>query len=165
MQNIYAPWRSQYFQDKDQQGCVFCNISCHPEDDEKNMVFYRDEICYGVMNLFPYIPGHLLFIPHAHIDSPEKLSQESWIHINKIVQKAIAMLYEYGAQGMNFGINIKKAGGAGIPEHLHLHLLPRYNNDTNFITTIADSRVYSVDFHEIYNKIKLLSQTYLKEPK
>ncbi|CBG39719.1 HIT family protein [Helicobacter mustelae] len=164
MQNIYAPWRTDYFETQT-EGCIFCEISQNPQLDEQNRVFYRDELCYGVMNRFPYIPGHLLFIPNIHIDSPEKLPVKTWLHLQIIIQKAIPMLYEYGAQGVNFGINIKKAAGAGIPGHLHLHLLPRYNGDTNFITSIADTRVYGVDFLEIFQKIKKLSQIYLKEQK
>ncbi|MCE3036495.1 HIT domain-containing protein [Helicobacter sp. faydin-H20] len=160
MENIYAPWRSQYFENS-KEGCVFCEISQNTQDDEKNAVFYRDSLCYGVMNRFPYTPAHLLFIPHIHQDSPEKFSEKTWLHLHKIIHKAIPMLYEYGAQGINFGINIKKAGGAGIPEHLHLHLLPRYNGDTNFITSIMDSRIYGVDFFKTYQKIKLLAQKYL----
>lgn len=161
MDRIYAPWRSDYF-DKKPAECIFCKISKNPQEDLKNFVFYRDDFCYGVMNLYPYTAGHLLFIPHLHLDSPEKLKEEIWLHLHKISQKAIAMLYEFGAEGINMGMNIKKQAGAGIPEHLHLHLLPRYNGDTNFITSIANSRVYGTDFETIYKKIQNLAKMYLK---
>ena len=160
MDRIYAPWRSEYFE-KDLCECVFCQISASPKDDEQNFVFYRDTHCFGVMNLYPYTPAHLLFVPHCHLDSPEKILLETWLHLHRLSHLATPMLYEFGAQGINIGLNIKKAGGAGIPEHLHLHLVPRYNGDTNFITSIADSRIYGVDFGAIYHKIKTLASHHL----
>ena len=164
MQQLYAPWRSKYFSEK-KEGCVFCNISQNPELDEQHFVFYRDEKIFGVMNLYPYTPAHLLFIPHQHLDSPELLKPEVWLHLQNIIYRAIPLLYEYGAQGINMGVNIKKSAGAGIAEHLHIHLLPRYQGDTNFMTTIATSRIYGSDFEEIYQKIKTLAQIHLKEIK
>lgn len=162
MERIYAPWRNDYFHKKT-KSCVFCEIAKNPEDDIKNYVFYRDEKCFGVMNLYPYIAGHMLFIPHDHTDDPQKLNTAVWLHLYKVAQKAIAMLYEFGAEGINMGMNIKKEGGAGIPEHLHLHLLPRYNGDTNFITSVIDHRVYSANFDEIYQKIQTLAKIHLKK--
>ncbi|PAF47676.1 HIT family hydrolase [Helicobacter sp. 12S02232-10] len=162
MDRIYSPWRSEYFGSK-KSSCVFCEISLSKELDEENRVIYRDEICFAVMNRYPYTPGHFMIIPHFHTDSPELLPQEHWLHIHKLSQKAISLLYEYGASGINLGMNIKQAGGAGIPEHIHLHILPRYAGDTNFFTTIAESRTYGVDFEQVYEKIKKLAQKYLKE--
>ncbi len=164
MQHIYAPWRNQYFENKP-DSCVFCHISKNEQNDEENFVFYRDEICLGVMNLYPYTPGHLLFIPHSHIDSPESLDLSSWLHIQHLVYQSCQLLYAFGAQGINYGINIKKSAGAGIPEHLHLHVLPRYNGDTNFMSTIVECRVYGSDFLATYQKIKTLAKTYLNPKK
>ncbi|PAF43874.1 HIT domain-containing protein [Helicobacter sp. 11S03491-1] len=161
MDTIYSPWRSQYFGTKN-KNCTFCDISQHPERDEENRVFYRDEICFGVMNRYPYIPGHFMIIPHFHTDSPELLPQEEWLHIHKLSQKSIPLLYEYGASGINIGMNIKQAGGAGIPEHIHLHILPRYIGDTNFFTTVAQARTYGVDFDCVYRKIKELAKKHFK---
>lgn len=160
MKRIYAPWRSKYLQTKTHL-CVFCEISKNSQDDEKNFVFYRDDFCFGVMNLYPYNAGHLLFVPHQHEDSPEKLPKQAWLHLYEISQKAIPMLYDFGAQGINLGMNIKQEGGAGIPQHLHLHLLPRYNGDTNFMSSIANHRVYGLDFDAIYHKVKCLATQYL----
>ncbi|TLD97177.1 HIT family protein [Helicobacter trogontum] len=161
LSHIYSPWRSGYFTTDSNDVCVFCEIANNPHNDVKNRVFYRDSICFGVMNLYPYIPGHFMLIPHKHIDTPTLLSQEEWQHLHILSQKSIAMLEEYGASGINMGINIKKAAGAGIPEHLHLHFVPRYEGDTNFITTIANSRVYGVDFDSIYDKISCLAKKHL----
>lgn len=159
--NLYSPWRDEYFH-SDIKECTFCNISNNPDKDQENRVFYRDEICFCVMNRYPYTPGHFMIIPHAHIDSPSLLSDEDWIHLSKLSKKAITLLEEYGAQGVNTGINIKSAAGAGIPAHLHLHFIPRFNGDTNFITTIAQTRVYGIDFNEIFTKISKLALKYFK---
>lgn len=162
MDRIYSPWRSEYFGSKGDE-CVFCDISTHPQYDEQNRVFYRDSICFAVMNRYPYTPGHFMLIPHFHTDTPDNLPQADWLHIHKLSQKSVSLLYEYGASGINIGMNIKKAGGAGIPEHIHLHILPRYIGDTNFFTTIAEGRTYGVDFDVVFEKIKKLAQKYFKE--
>lgn len=160
MQRIYAPWRKEYFGSKD-TSCVFCAISADPQSDKKNRVFYRDEVCFGIMNLYPYTPGHFMLIPHTHCDSPELLDSKAWIHIQTLSQKAFGILYEYGASGVNMGMNIKKAGGAGIPEHIHIHFVPRYIGDTNFMTSVANARTYGVDFDEIFEKIATLAKKHL----
>lgn len=173
MNYLYAPWRSEYFSSK-RDGCVFCDISeglnLHTNtkqdfslSDEANYVFYRDSKIFCVMNKFPYAPGHFLIIPHTHTHSPELLSLETWLHLQKFAQKGIALLKEFGASGINLGMNIGCAGGAGIPEHLHLHLVPRYVGDTNFFTTIGNTRAYGVDFDAIFKQIKTLSETYFIE--
>ncbi|WP_297810896.1 HIT domain-containing protein [uncultured Helicobacter sp.] len=137
-----------------------CNQDKLMQADIKNRVFYRDNEVFCVMNKFPYTPGHFLIIPHTHTHSPEILDVEVWLQMQKIAQKGVALLKEFGAQGINLGMNIERAGGAGIPEHLHLHLIPRFIGDTNFFTTIGDSRAYGVDFDEIFNRICKLSQKY-----
>lgn len=162
MQRIYCPWREAYFGSKGDE-CVFCEISKSPNDDEKHRVFYRDEMCFAVMNLFPYTPGHFMIIPHTHCDSPESLDPKIWQHIHSLSQKAFTILYEYGASGVNMGMNIKRAGGAGIPEHLHLHFVPRFIGDTNFITTIGDTRTYGNDFDCVYRKIKAIAKEVFKD--
>ena len=159
--HIYAPWRSGYFTSSSTNDCVFCEIANNAQDDTKNHVFYRDSVCFGVMNRYPYVPGHFMLIPHKHIDTPTLLSQDEWLHLHTLSQKAISMLEEYGAGGINMGLNIKQAAGAGIPKHLHLHFVPRFEGDTNFITSIADTRVYGVDFDSIYDKILQLAKKHL----
>ncbi|PAF44631.1 HIT domain-containing protein [Helicobacter sp. 11S02629-2] len=158
---LYSPVREEYFKEK-VEGCVFCNISKTPEDDMKNRVFYRDEFCFGVMNKYPYSPGHFMLIPHSHVNSPSLLDPKTWLHINALSQKAIALLEEYGAGGINLGMNIQKAGGAGIPDHIHMHFVPRYIGDTNFITTIGSARIYGVNQDIIFNEILELAKKHFK---
>ena len=161
MDYMYAPWRDGYFSTK-QEGCVFCHITQNPLLDETHHVLYRDALCFIVMNRFPYTPGHLMVIPHHHVDGIEYLDEQTWLHISLIVQKCVAMLKTgFGAHGVNLGMNLGKSGGAGIAEHVHYHIIPRWLGDTNFITTIADTRVYGSDFENIYYKIKTLIPEYL----
>lgn len=156
MQQIYAPWRAKYFENEE-KGCPFCAISLNPSDDEANFVFFRDELCFCVMNRYPYTPAHFLIIPHEHQASPTQIGTQEWLHLQTLSQKGVALLEEYGAQGVNMGLNIHKSAGAGIPEHLHIHLIPRYSGDTNFFTTISECRTFGVDFKATFQKIKSLS--------
>jgi len=159
MNYIYAPWRSGYINDKNREenGCTFCDISKNPNEDAKNHVLFRDTKCFIVMNKFPYTPGHFMIIPHTHTASISALCEEEWLHITKLSRICTEILYEFGARGVNIGMNLGLDGGAGIPEHVHMHLVPRWIGDTNFITTIADTRVYGVDFEEIYQKLKTIT--------
>jgi diadenosine tetraphosphate (Ap4A) HIT family hydrolase len=154
MDRLYAPWRYEYVKRDCNCDCVFCDISQNIENDTENRVLYRDEYCFVVMNLYPYSPGHFMIIPHFHTDKLEELDPAIWSHISLKAQQGVKLLKEIlNAQGVNIGMNVGANAGAGIPEHIHYHLVPRWNGDTNFITTIGDSRVYSVDFDKIYEKL------------
>lgn len=163
MENIlYAPWRDEYVTNKKIQGCVFCHISTHAEDDEDLHVLYRDEYCFIVMNRYPYTPGHFMIIPHAHTDKLEDLQSETWLRMSVLAQKGVRLLKDgMHAHGVNIGMNLGAVAGAGIAEHIHMHLVPRWERDTNFITAIAETRVYSTDFLKIYKKIKSLVPKYI----
>lgn len=165
MENIlYAPWRDEYVTGEKIEGCVFCHISENPDMDEAHHVLYRDEHCFIVMNRYPYTPGHFMIIPHHHTDILEGLDPAVWIHMSVLAQKGVRMLKEsFGVQGVNLGMNLGKAGGAGIAEHIHMHLVPRWERDTNFITAIAHTRVYSTDFEKIYSRLKQHSKKYFCE--
>ena len=160
---LYAPWRTEYTNKKRVGECAFCYISKHPDEDESLQVLHRDEKCFVVMNKYPYTPGHFMIIPHFHTGTLDALPQETWLHMCLLAQKGVRLLQEgYGAHGVNIGMNLGEAGGAGISEHIHLHLVPRWKKDTNFITTIGETRVYSTDFDEIYKKLLLLAKKYMK---
>ena len=160
---LYAPWRSEYVSGNHVEGCVFCHISSHEADDADLHVLYRDEHCFMVMNKYPYTPGHFMIIPHLHTDKLEELPSETWLHVSDLAQKSVRLLKEgFKAHGVNIGMNLGESGGAGIAEHIHLHIVPRWHKDTNFITSIANTRVYSTDFEKIYHRIKELIPTYIK---
>ena len=164
MQDIlYAPWRDEYVTNQKIQGCVFCHISKSSEDEAEELhLLHKDKYCFIVMNRYPYTPGHFMIIPHTHTDKLEDLDSEVWLHMSLLAQKCVRLLKEgFKAHGVNIGMNLGKAGGAGIAEHIHLHLVPRWERDTNFITSIASSRVYSTDFDKIYKKIKELIPKYI----
>ncbi|BDQ29284.1 HIT family protein [Helicobacter ailurogastricus] len=160
MDHLYAPWRSPYLTGDGAPDCVFCAISQNPKDDLKNHVLFRDESCFVVMNRYPYTPGHFMIIPHAHKDSPELLGLELWLHLQKRLYEGLQLLYAFGAQGVNLGFNIKEAAGAGIAPHLHGHLVPRFHKDTNFMTTIGQTRIYGVDFKKIYTTLQKKAADY-----
>lgn len=164
MENIlYAPWRDEYVTNQKINGCVFCYIS-KSEQDEELHVLHKDEHCFIVMNKYPYTPGHLMIIPHTHTEALEELESEVWLHMSSLAQKCVKLLKEgFNAQGVNIGMNLGKEAGAGIAEHIHLHLVPRWQRDTNFITSIAQTRVYSTDFEYIYKKILDLIPKYIND--
>jgi len=161
---LYAPWRNDYVAGEKIEGCVFCHISTHASEDTSLHVLHRDEYCFIVMNRYPYTPGHFMIIPHHHTDALEALDPKTWLHMSSLAQKGVKMLKEaFGAHGVNLGMNLGKAGGAGIAEHIHLHLVPRWERDTNFITAIAHTRVYSTDFEKIFLRLKEASKDYFAD--
>ena len=163
MENIlYAPWRDEYIKGVKIDGCVFCHISYNEAEDIENHLLYRDEYCFIVMNRYPYTPGHFMIIPHTHTDKLEELDPEIWLHMSDLAQKSVRLLKEgLDVHGVNIGMNLGAEAGAGIAEHIHMHLVPRWQRDTNFITSIAQTRVYSTDFEKIFLKIKELIPKYI----
>ncbi|BCD60189.1 MULTISPECIES: HIT domain-containing protein [unclassified Nitratiruptor] len=160
---VYAPWRSEYVTRKKIKGCVFCYIVKHPEEDEELGVLYRAKYSFVVMNKYPYTPGHFMVIPNQHIDNLENLPQEHWEEISRLTKQGVALLKNVlNAEGVNIGMNLGAAAGAGIAEHIHMHLVPRWQRDTNFITTIGHTRVYSTDFFKIYKKLKSHAKEYFE---
>ncbi len=159
---LYAPWRTEYINAKI-EGCVFCHIAQTLDQDSELMVLYRCEECFVVMNRYPYTPGHFMVIPNHHTDSLEMLDSAVWLRMSTLAQQGVSLLKDgFGADGVNIGMNLGKAAGAGIAEHIHMHLVPRFAQDTNFITTIAKNRVYSTDFERVYKKILALAPRYFK---
>jgi len=159
---LYAPWRDEYVSGEKIDGCVFCHISTQQSEDKDAHILYRDEHCFMVMNKYPYTPGHFMIIPHTHTDKLEDLDTKVWLHISLLAQKCVRMLKDgLNAHGVNIGMNLGSAGGAGIAEHIHMHLVPRWERDTNFTTSIANTRVYSTDFEKIYKKLKSLILDYV----
>ena len=153
MQHLCAPWRSEYFSAK-KDSCVFCDV-INSDDDDKNGVLFRAKHCFGIMNLYPYSPGHFMIIPNQHTDKIEELDEETWFEMSKFVRLGVEILKkELYANGVNIGMNLGKAAGAGIAEHVHYHLVPRWSGDTNFITTISDVRVNGTPFHPLFEKLK-----------
>jgi ATP adenylyltransferase len=160
MEHLYAPWRYSYVSEEKIEGCVFCHIA-NNLDDEKMQVLFSDEYCYVVMNKFPYSPGHMMVIPHFHTSNIEDLQDDVWIQMSVRVRQGVKLLKEImPCEGVNIGMNLGRASGAGIEQHVHYHMLPRWLGDTNFITSIAGARVYPASFDEILNKLKSNASKY-----
>ena len=154
MEHLYAPWRYSYVSEEKIEGCVFCHISKHL-DEEKYQVLFHDEFCYVVMNKFPYSPGHMMVIPYFHTDKIEELEEETWLRVSKRARQSVTLLKEVmSCEGVNIGMNLGKAAGAGIEQHVHYHVLPRWLGDTNFISSVGGTRVYPAEFDKIYEKLK-----------
>lgn len=154
MWHLYAHWRSKYFKKKPNY-CVFCDIVKNSQKDDEFGVLFRAKYCFGVMNLYPYSPGHFMIIPYDHIDNIESLDEKTWLEMSLYVKCGVKILKDtLNATGVNIGMNLGADAGAGICEHVHYHLVPRWKRDTNFITTIGQTRVASSDFEILYKKIK-----------
>ena len=167
MDRLYAPWRTEYIANNSKKikGCVFCHIVKNSSlaDDEELGVLHREKDFFIVMNKYPYSPGHFMIIPNIHTANLEELDSEVFAKMSNYAQKGVKMLKEvFGSKGVNIGMNLGKAGGAGIAEHIHMHLVPRWVGDTNFITTIGDTRVYSSDANKIFRKLKDVSPNYFR---
>ncbi|PIE53047.1 HIT family hydrolase [Candidatus Fermentibacteria bacterium] len=144
---LWAPWRYDYVSSPEEKGrkCVFCSIaSDDSRNDRKNLVLFRGEKFFVVLNRYPYINGHLMIVPCRHISDMGSLDNDEMSEMMALVKKAENALRKgMKCQGMNGGWNMGSAGGAGIPGHLHIHMLPRWGGDTNFMTTVGGIRVVS----------------------
>lgn len=154
MEHLYAPWRYDYISEEKIEGCVFCHISKNIED-VKMQVLFSDEYCYVVMNKFPYSPGHMMVVPFFHTSNIEDLEDNIWMQMSIRVRQGVKLLKEVmPCEGVNIGMNLGKSAGAGIEQHVHYHMLPRWIGDTNFISTLGGTRVYPASFDEIFKKLK-----------
>ena len=160
MEHLYSPWRYDYVSEEKIEDCIFCHISKNINEEKLQVLFY-DEDCYIVMNKFPYSPGHIMVIPHFHTSNIEDLDDSIWIRMNLRVKQGVRLLKEVmPCEGVNIGMNLGKAAGAGIEQHVHYHILPRWLGDTNFISAIGGTRVYPANFEEIFNKLKINAPKY-----
>src|SRR5512145_2443049 len=140
---LWAPWRIEYILSEKPKTCIFCDFPAAPEaDDRKNLVVHRSAHSFTVMNRYPYNSGHVMVIPRAHVQELAALSHEQYVDLNDELRRAVAVLQAtYRPQGMNVGMNLGRPAGAGIDEHLHWHVVPRWVGDNNFMPVLADQRV------------------------
>jgi ATP adenylyltransferase len=153
MNHLYAPWRSEYSNHKG-DGCVFCNKHAASAD-EQNFIIHRFTTCFVILNLYPYNAGHMLIIPYDHTNSLEELTAQTRSEMMEIATRATALCKKIlNAEGVNMGLNLGgRAAGGSIPEHVHLHVLPRWLGDTNFLVTLAETKQISIDLHDMYKKL------------
>ena len=125
----------------ERDGCIFCEKS-KEENDRENLVVYRGRHCFAILNLFPYTTGHIMIAPYEHTGTIEKLDPETLTEMMVVAQNSLSAIRDaFGPEGFNLGINISRVAGAGIRDHVHLHLVPRWAGDNNFMAVIADTRV------------------------
>jgi ATP adenylyltransferase len=143
MDHLWSPWRMEYIQsgagDAEPEGCVFCRIR---DGHESELVLARTDLAFVVLNKFPYNPGHLVVVPGRHVGDLEALTADENTELQSLLQRSLrALREESDPQGFNIGLNLGRVGGAGIPDHLHWHVVPRWSGDTNFMPVIGQTRV------------------------
>ncbi|MCX5633319.1 MAG: HIT domain-containing protein [Phycisphaerae bacterium] len=157
--NLWAPWRIGYVQGLGKkQNCFICDNIKHPEQDEDNFVLWRTGNCLVMLNRFPYNNGHLLLAPQRHAGELAELNDGELLELAKLIaasQKVLTAAIK--PCGFNVGMNFGRCAGAGLPEHLHIHIVPRWDGDTNFMDVCADTDVISQSMRDLYRQLKDIS--------
>jgi ATP adenylyltransferase len=151
MKTMWAPWRMEYILGDKENGCIFCKAL----SEQDNLTLYKGKATLVVMNKYPYINGHLLVAPIRHISTLDQLSKSEMGNLLKTVEQSVAILKKVMTpDGFNVGLNLGKVAGAGVEEHLHFHIVPRWFGDTNALTVFADVRVIPEHLITTYNNLK-----------
>lgn len=154
MDYLWTPWRYAFVSGAVKTtGCVFCDAA-KAGDDEKVRIVYRGQRCFVILNTYPYTPGHVMIVPYAHLDELRKLPPEAAQEMMELSQRMESVLRElYHPDGINLGMNIGKAAGAGIAGHIHMHALPRWVADANFISVVGETRILPETLEDTWKKI------------
>jgi ATP adenylyltransferase len=154
MDYLWTPWRYAYVSSAEKvSGCVFCN-AVKAGDDAKALIVHRALHCYVILNAYPYTPGHVMIVPYAHLDELQKLPAEAANEMMALSQRMETVLRDlYTPDGVNLGMNIGKAAGAGIAGHIHMHVLPRWVADANFLSVVGETRVLPETLEETWKRI------------
>ncbi|HAF62452.1 MAG TPA: HIT family hydrolase [Anaerolineaceae bacterium] len=154
MEHVWAPWRMKYIQEASQKKCFFCE-GVHQQDSIENLVVKRGKFAFVMLNRYPYTSGHLMVVPYEHKAAMKNLSPETKAEMMQLITEAIQVLEkEYGAEGFNVGANLGAIAGAGVADHLHFHVVPRWNGDTNFMTSVGNARVLPENLPDTFQRIK-----------
>ena len=154
MEQIWAPWRIEYIQMEKPEGCILCDKPAQ-DNDVLNYILYRGDKNFIIMNAYPYNPGHLMVAPYRHVASLEELNDEELVEHYKIVRRGIKLLRQiFNPGGFNIGMNLGKVAGSGIDEHIHTHIVPRWQGDTNFVPVMSGVRVIPEALAETYKVLK-----------
>jgi ATP adenylyltransferase len=157
MSHLWTPWRMAYLRGEEPlpEGCLFC-LKPHEEDAQAHIV-HRGQLCFVVLNRFPYNNGHLMVVPYAHVSTLEDLDAETLADLMALTQLSLRVLREaYRPQGFNVGMNIGGVAGAGVVGHVHLHIVPRWAGDTNAMTVVGETRVIPEWLHQTYERLRPL---------
>jgi ATP adenylyltransferase len=141
MRRIWAPWRIEYIRSDKSKECIFCQ-KLKENRDAENYVLFRGKKNFVILNLYPYNPGHMMVAPYRHLDDLDVLTDKELLEHFILVRKSVKALTEaYNPQGFNIGLNLGRVAGAGVEDHVHTHVIPRWNGDTNYVTVVSDLRV------------------------
>lgn len=156
MDYLYTPWRLPYLQNSESMPDDYCLFCAKPEQtDEEAHIVHRGELCYVILNRFPYNNGHLMVVPYAHVSRLRDLDPPVATELMSLVQLALQVLSEaYEPEGFNIGANIGAAAGAGIADHVHMHVVPRWAGDTNYMTTVGETRVIPEWMDRVYARLR-----------
>jgi ATP adenylyltransferase len=154
MDYLWTPWRYAYVSGAEKAtGCVFCEAAA-ANDDRKTRIVYRGRQCFVILNTYPYTPGHVMIMPYAHLDELRKLPTEAAHEMIELSQRMETVLRTlYHPDGINLGMNIGKAAGAGIAGHIHMHVLPRWVADANFVSVVCETRILPESLDDTWAKI------------
>jgi len=159
MDRLWSPWRYDYINSGGEKarpaGCVFCAMLESEGDDSDKYILHRAEHNFLVLNIYPYISGHLMIVPYAHLKEIAHAPKETTDELMDLTKRAQGVLGEvYRPDGFNLGMNLGRAAGAGVADHFHMHLMPRWMGDTNFMTTVGETRVHPEDLATTYDKLR-----------
>ncbi len=155
MERLWAPWRMRYIGGEQKPGCLFCRVVEHPDDEDAKLVVWRPKGAIVLLNKFPYNPGHAMVAPIAHKASLEDLEAAEAADLMSAVQRTFKVLREaMNPDGLNAGVNAGSAAGAGMPDHVHFHVVPRWNGDTNFMAVIDDVKIVNEALAQTAEKLK-----------
>ena len=153
MDQLWAPWRIGYVRSEKRDGCLFCEKS-QADDDRRNLVPARGELCFVLLNTFPYNNGHVMVAPYEHAADLEALSAEQCAELMQLVQRSVeALKLKFRPDGFNVGWNLGTVAGAGIADHLHIHIVPRWNGDTSFMPVLSDTSVVCQSLEAAYEEL------------
>ena len=155
MNHLWAPWRMEYIENNDKEaGCVFCNAQAMTDGSE-NLIAYRGSHAYVILNRYPYASGHLMVIPFEHKPNLEELDRVTRAEMMELASRCTTALKNiYNPQGFNVGVNIGEAAGAGVLGHVHIHIVPRWKGDTNFMSAVGETRVLPEALEDTYKRVK-----------
>lgn len=153
-ERLWAPWRLRYIERKDgPAGCFFVELPLQ-DNDRENLILHRGRTAFVILNAFPYTNGHLMVAPFRHVADITDLDDEELLEIQQLLARACRWIRRaYAPDGFNIGVNLGSAAGAGVPDHIHWHVVPRWNGDTNFMTTVGDVRVLPQSLIDSYDRL------------